>query len=478
MTSIQKKACKLLLLAGFVFIIAPEFAFAHAAQRGHVLLLPTQLYIAGGAVVVALTFIFMVIVAGKSVIGKNINLNPPEVQDKPVILLNVLSLIAMIILVWIGFKGSRDPLSNLLPLTIWVVWWIGLTMATVIFGNIWHYISPWPAMEKLISYLPRIPDHFNSRLFSSSKIAYWPAVILFFCFAWLELIHPSPMDPDTIANIIMMYMLITVLAMWIFGGKQWLRTCEPFTVFFRMVAWLSPIYLKATKENNKTRLRKIKLRWPCSGLLRSELLPLSGAAFVLLVLSTVSFDGLSKTFWWLSLVGINPLEFPGKTAMVLPNTLGLIATFLVFSAAYYLTQKIANSLNPEAKHAGRFIYSLIPIAFGYHFAHYLPSFLVDIQYFLIAFSDPLNQGWNLFGTSDWVVSSSFLTHFDSVVLIWLLQISAIVLAHVAAVIVAYLHELHESPGGRRTVLVQVPATVLMVGYTVFGLWLLSTPVAV
>ncbi len=193
----------MLLLAGFVFIIAPEFAFAHAAQRGHVLLLPTQLYIAGGAVVVALTFIFMVIVAGKSVIGKNINLNPPEVQDKPVILLNVLSLIAMIILVWIGFKGSRDPLSNLLPLTIWVVWWIGLTMATVIFGNIWHYISPWPAMEKLISYLPRIPDHFNSRLFSSSKIAYWPAVILFFCFAWLELIHPSPMDPDTIANIIM-----------------------------------------------------------------------------------------------------------------------------------------------------------------------------------------------------------------------------------------------------------------------------------
>ena len=59
------------------------------------------------------------------------------------------------------------------------------------------------------------------------------------------------MDPDTIANIIMMYMLITVLAMWIFGGKQWLRTCEPFTVFFRMVAWLSPIYLKATKKTTK-----------------------------------------------------------------------------------------------------------------------------------------------------------------------------------------------------------------------------------
>ena len=168
--------------------------------------------------------------------------------------------------------------------------------------------------------------------------------------------------------------------MLIFGSKQWLNTCEPFTVFFRMVAWLSPIYLKSAKVENNTESSRISIRMPCSGLLRSELLPLSGTAFVLLVLSTVSFDGLSRTFWWLSLNGINPLEFPGKTVMVLPNTLGLCATFFVFATAYYLTHVISYFLNPHLKPSGSFIYSLIPIAFGYHFAHYLPAFLVDIQY--------------------------------------------------------------------------------------------------
>ena len=164
--------------------------------------------------------------------------------------------------------------------------------------------------------------------------------------------------------------------------------------------------------------------------------------------------------------------------MVLPNTLGLCATFFVFATAYYFTHIISCFLNPHAKPSGSFIFSLIPIAFGYHFAHYLPTFLVDIQYALIALSDPFSLGWNLFGTSEWTVSASFLSDFESVVTIWFLQISAIVLAHVAAVIVAYLLQLHDSSNDQNSILVQIPATLLMIGYTVFGLWLLSTPVAV
>ena len=164
--------------------------------------------------------------------------------------------------------------------------------------------------------------------------------------------------------------------------------------------------------------------------------------------------------------------------MILTNTIGLFLTFLVFSIAYYFTHIISSFLNPNSKPSGSFIFSLIPIAFGYHFAHYLPAFLVDIQYALIALSDPFSLGWNLFGTSEWTVTASFLSDFESVVTIWFLQISAIVLAHVAAVIVAYLLQLHDSQNGQNSVLMQIPATMLMIGYTVFGLWLLSTPVAV
>ena len=114
--AIKKKiSCKKFQLSVFIFIL-PEFAFAHAGQRGHVMLLPTDLYIGGGAAVVAFTFIFMIIVTGKSNIVKNIKLNQPEAQIKTVSWLSFLSLTAMSILIWIGFKGNSDPMQNLLPL--------------------------------------------------------------------------------------------------------------------------------------------------------------------------------------------------------------------------------------------------------------------------------------------------------------------------------------------------------------------------
>ena len=101
---INNISCIKFQLSALIFIL-PEFAFAHAGQRGHVMLLPTDLYIGGGAAVVAFTFIFMIIVTGKSDIGKNIKLNQPEAQIKTVSWLSFLSLTTIFILIWIGFKA-------------------------------------------------------------------------------------------------------------------------------------------------------------------------------------------------------------------------------------------------------------------------------------------------------------------------------------------------------------------------------------
>jgi hypothetical protein len=162
---------------------------------------------------------------------------------------------------------------------------------------------------------------------------------------------------------------------------------------------------------------------------------------------------------------------------MLPNTGGMLGTFFIFLILYALTR------NKKGKSAGSdtldqsLIFSIIPIAFGYHFAHYLPNFLVDIQYAFISLTDPLAMGWDLFGVKNWEVRSSFLTHHQSVVVIWYLQISGIVLAHIAAVIVAHLKTLETASGGDRVILSQIPSTLLMIAYTVLGLWLLSTPIA-
>jgi len=61
--------------------------------------------------------------------------------------------------------------------------------------------------------------------------------------------------------------------------------------------------------------------------------------------------------------------------------------------------------------------------------------------------------------------------------LWNAQAAAIIGGHVLAVLVA--HMLADRPGadGRQASLGQLPLTVLMVAYTVLGLWLLSTPTA-
>jgi hypothetical protein len=121
------------------------------------------------------------------------------------------------------------------------------------------------------------------------------------------------------------------------------------------------------------------------------------------------------------------------------------------------------------------VIAIVPIALGYHFAHYLTAFLVDIQYAAITFSDPIGRGWDLFGLGDAHVTTSFLTNFASVRLIWQVQIASIVIAHVVAMAIAHLIALRRV-GHRRTAIVsQLPMTILMIAYTQFGLWLLSAP---
>ena len=49
----------------------------------------------------------------------------------------------LVALVAAGFLGSRDPLSNPLPLTLWTLLWVGLTLAQGMLGNLWAWINPW-----------------------------------------------------------------------------------------------------------------------------------------------------------------------------------------------------------------------------------------------------------------------------------------------------------------------------------------------
>ena len=459
----------------FVTLSGTGSALAHGSERGFVLLLPTGYYLTGGALAVAASFVLIALVPGgpvRRLAARRIRLGSlPAFSPVPT---SLLALAVMVLLVGAGLYGSRDPLENPLPLAVWTVWWIGMTLLHAAFGNLWAFINPWSGPYRLVERV------FRGRIggFAYPRwLGYWPAVLLFFAFAWMELVYPAPDDPERLAIAVACYWLIAFAGMLLFGEQVWAKRAEPLSIFFRFVAGLSPFIL----EQGAAGRPRLALCWPGAALLEREPLPPSGVLFVLLTLSSVSFDGLSKTFWWLSLGGINPLEYPGRSAVVDRNTIGLLLAFAALSACYWavvglgwILARTRGALNPAL---GTLVYSIIPISIAFHFSHYLTALLVNGQYALIAASDPFGTGHDLLGLGHLYVTTSFLNTFGSVRLIWNLQTTIIVVGHIAGIVLAHLFALRHFGDGRRAALSQTPLAALMVLYTLFGLWLLSTPSA-
>ena len=473
---------------GVLATALPPIALAHAGERGFIMLLPTGLFITGGTIAVAVSFLVVIWIRA-STLRCTIECARRPLFSVPRSFFgaNVAASAVLVVLVAAGLLGSRDPLANPLPLSVWTLLWVGLTFAHAVLGYLWPVINPWTALAglvrrflgRILGWVPgrtprRTGDDDAGVLDWPEALGAWPAVVLLLLFAWFELVYPAPQDPEILAFVVAGYSIFTVTGMVLFGNEAWERNVEIFARFFRIVSWLAP--LRTVEEGGA---RRVVAKFPGARLLEVDSLPAAGVVFVVVALATVSFDGLSRTFWWLDLAGENPLEHPGRTVLVGRNTFGLLGAAAALLAAYAITAAAGAWWSGSSPSAAlrRFVVSIVPIAFGYHFAHYLPSFLVDAQYALKALSDPLDFGWNLLGTRDLHVTASFLTHHASVELIWYAQTAAIVAAHVAAVVVLHALSGDVREGRMATVRAELPLTVLMIGYTLFGLWLLSTPVA-
>ena len=54
------------------------------------------------------------------------------------------------VLIAAGLFGSRDPLSNPLPLVIWTLLWVGLALLQGVFGDLWSWLNPWYGPWRLV----------------------------------------------------------------------------------------------------------------------------------------------------------------------------------------------------------------------------------------------------------------------------------------------------------------------------------------
>ncbi|MGN6466845.1 MAG: hypothetical protein ACTHLP_15330 [Rhizobiaceae bacterium] len=451
-------------------------AFAHAGDSGFVLLLPTGYYLAGGPLAVALSFAVLAVVPPHALAGLakwRWPLFSAALEWRPI--LSWISFAAFVALIFAGYLGSRDPLSNPLPLVFWTILGGALAIVEGLLGDVWSWINPWYGPWRLLARLRGRAEAEDAGRELPAGLGYWPAAILFLAFAWLELVYPAPEDPDRLSTVLLAYFVVNLLAVLAFGYSAWMRQGECLSAFFLMISRMA--LFSGRKAGSRD--RPIDLALPGARLTSAEPLPPSGVVFLLLALSSVSFDGLSRTFAWLGFVGVNPLEFPGRSGVIGVNTAGLVGMAAALCGAFLLAVWLGHLLCASAvafwRAAGSLAWSIIPISLAYHIAHNLTEILVNSQYTLAAISDPLAKGWDLFGTAGMHVHAGITAGYDSAWMIWNAQAAIIIAGHVLAVLVAHLVAWRLHGTARKALLSQVPLAVLMVFYTVFGLWLLASP---
>src|SRR5262249_4652248 len=203
--------------------------------------------------------------------------------------------------------------------------------------------------------------------------------------AGMEVVYASPAVPAHIACFGVAYSLMTLAGMLVFGCDVWLQHGEVFTVVFGTFARFAP-----TQAAVRGEARQLFVRPFGKGLLDDERGSTSMMAFVLLLLATVLYDGLLGTPLWSSLESSLRATIPGvlsaagEHASVAIRTAGLVGLWLLFLGAYLMICAIMVALVARRRStlelARSFAPTLVPIAIGYHVAHYLVFLLIQGQY--------------------------------------------------------------------------------------------------
>jgi hypothetical protein len=289
----------------------------------------------------------------------------------------------------------------------------------------------------------------------------------FMAFALADL---APDDPSRLATFVLDYWLYTFAGMVLFGGEAWLSRCECFTILLRQFATLC--FFQRGPDG-------LEITTPGRPLVQAESLSISAGVFVLLILGSGTFDGLNETFWWLGQIGVNPLAFPGRSAVVWQTLSGLLATnillIVVFAITLYAGLWLADERTRFKEAFGRMVRAILPIALAYHAAHFLSALLVNGQYAIAAISDPWNRGADYLGLGDFRVTTGFFNSRDTVEIIWLSQAGIIVAGHMLAILVSHAIAIDMFRTSKKATLSQLPMAAFMIVYTLIGLTLLASP---
>jgi hypothetical protein len=373
----------------------------------------------------------------------------------------------LLVFLWLGaLIGRNSSGANLTPTFVYVYFWIGMPLVSVLVGNVWAVLSPWQAAADGAGWLLR---RFGLR--AEAPFAYperlgrWPAAVLLLGFVTMELSYVNPSDPRALALAIAIYSAVTWAGAAAFGSRAWFANGDGFSVDFRLLARISAF---GRREDGQ-----LVVRTPFSGLSITDPTP-GTIAFVGVMLGSTFFDGFSRTSIWQNRyydVQVDLLDRPSLADLVgqLMNLGGLLACCAFVGIAFRAATAGTESIAGRRDLSRDFIDGLIPIALVYVVAHYFSLLLYQGEVGYRLLSDPWGRGWDLFGTRAFQPNFTFLTPHT----IWYVQVVALVTGHIAGLAVAHDRAVGLFRTPRMALWTQYPMLVLMVLFTVGGLWVLS-----
>jgi hypothetical protein len=373
------------------------------------------------------------------------------------------------LVVYSGLRGTKVATANFGPNLIYVHFWVGLAVLSVLLGDVFRAFNPWRAFARGVGWTwTRAAGRpmWRHRPYPE-RLGRWPAVLGILGFAWLELAYTNKDDPRILAWLSVGYAVVQLAGMAVYGIQNWTERGDAFSVYFNLFSRLSVF---------DGRDGAVYFRPPLGG---APVWPVVSGSVALLcaAIGSTTFDGFSNGPVWAS---INPdiqrffshLGAGAEAQVQWAGTVGLVGCVLLVGLFFHLGVRGMQTVgegHTASELAGRFVHTLIPIAFAYALAHYFSLLVYQGQAMRYLISDPLGHGSNIFGTATATINYGVISTKG----IWYVQVGALIVGHVSGLILAHDRAVAIYRRVEDAARSQYWMLVVMVGFTSLGLWLLS-----
>ena len=356
------------------------------------------------------------------------------------------SVAVLITVVAVCLLGPEVSVANLGVLIVWAGWWAGYTMTTYLVGNTWPALNPWRALATLVSTKNRpYPE----------RLGGWPSVVGLLVLVLLEVVSPVAQNPRFLALLVVAYSVVTVAGAVMYGVDTWFGVVDPVSRVFRCYGRLAPLQRIDTG---------VEWRLPGAALAEDDSPSTADeTAFVVALLWVTTYDGLVATpAGGTAIRAIVGIGIPPLVVYVGVMVAGLGLFLAVYRLASRKARRTANTYVTAGFVRRWFVASLLPIAAGYHLAHFLGYFLSLSPALVAVISHPFAPPVTL---RTLVLPAWFGT----------LQLLFVLVGHLLGVWVAHARSFSLFPGRLQPIRSQYPFVIIMVFYTITSMWVVAQP---